>query len=405
MADTATATRDPNEAWLGEGDAPPAAPPEPVPGGLDEAEAALAVMPGAEEWERLCVMARVLSAADNAPAEVKRKPADVLLILLTARDLEIPMTDALRTVQVVKGRVTLAPRLKMALVERKGLGWVRPCSPDPRTGQCPYCGSTTGCTDTKAVAHALVTRTGEMHSYTFTIADAERAKLVRSGQNGDGAWITYPQRMLSWRACGYLTDDVFPGAAIGIYTPDEMGAVVDAEGNMIDVLSVEVPTGFERPGRGGGGDVEVARITADEAAELKRRVYALPEEARPVLAGEWAERELDPVEVVRDDVVTRMRAQQLKRATALVQAYEARAKRGEWEAEPPTPVAEGTDPPTEETEQLREAVGMPPAEQPQGDYVGEPQTGQTCKGCGEPIQGAVREWRGGGFYHPAHEPF
>jgi hypothetical protein len=66
---------------------------------------------------------------------------------------------------------------------------------------------------------------------TFTIEDAKRAELVKPGSG----WVKYPQAMLFARAisagCRTYTPDVFNGTLI--YSPDEMGAEVGEDGEVL----------------------------------------------------------------------------------------------------------------------------------------------------------------------------
>lgn len=71
---------------------------------------------------------------------------------------------------------------------------------------------------------------------TFTMKDAQAAGLV-----GKDNWKKYPRNMLFARAIAngqkWYAPDVFNG--VTVYTPDEMGATVDDEGNIIEAVTVE----------------------------------------------------------------------------------------------------------------------------------------------------------------------
>lgn len=191
------------------------------------------LVPVADEIAMLGQMSVTLCAADSVPKALKGKPNDVFLILLTARDLGVDLTTAIREFHVVEGKVTLSPKVKLAMVRRQGLGRVWP---DPHNS------------DEEATWYAVRYDYGEdqVFAFTFTMADAKRAKLTDKGEKS--AWSTYPQRMLSWRALGYLLDDVFSEVGAGLYSPDEMGAVVDDDGRaVLDVTEVDPIRGTEGP--------------------------------------------------------------------------------------------------------------------------------------------------------------
>lgn len=59
---------------------------------------------------------------------------------------------------------------------------------------------------------------GKPARYTFTIADAQAAELLR----GNGNWKKYPKRMLAARAKAFLARDVYPDLVLGLYTPEEI---------------------------------------------------------------------------------------------------------------------------------------------------------------------------------------
>ena len=78
----------------------------------------------------------------------------------------------------------------------------------------------------------------EIGNSRFTMDDAAAAGLLEK-KNKDGSdnnWKKYPQNMLFARALSngvkWYCPDVFNGTAV--YTPDEFGQKVDAEGNMIE---------------------------------------------------------------------------------------------------------------------------------------------------------------------------
>jgi ribosomal protein L37AE/L43A len=88
------------------------------------ADAALEMpeIPGKTEFMALAMMARTLAGSGIIPSALRGKPADVLVVLLTARDLQIPATTALSQIHVIDGKPTLSPKLLSARVQRMGMG-------------------------------------------------------------------------------------------------------------------------------------------------------------------------------------------------------------------------------------------------------------------------------------------
>jgi hypothetical protein len=196
-------------------------------GGFVTASGEIATLPGHSEFIALMFHAKVLSAAGLVPKALQDRPADVLLVLLTARDLGIAETTALRELHPIDGRVTISPKLKMALVRTKGLGtiWFDGENDD----------------ESATVFGVRADDPGNhVHVSRYTMDMAKRAKLA-----GKDNWKAYPERMLQWRALGYLIDDLWPEVGGGLYTPDEMGANTDADGQPIEIETLPVPEGFE----------------------------------------------------------------------------------------------------------------------------------------------------------------
>jgi hypothetical protein len=67
--------------------------------------------------------------------------------------------------------------------------------------------------------------------FEFTMEDAKKAELL-----GNPSWKKYPKNMLFARCFSDMARTLFPDCIGGIsYTPEELGAVVDADGTVIDV--------------------------------------------------------------------------------------------------------------------------------------------------------------------------
>jgi len=173
-------------------------------------------MPTAGEWGALQSMAEVLSRSGLVPSALRRKPDDIMLILLTGRDLRLQPTVALNKIHVIEGKPTLAAEMMAGLVNRQpGMSiW-----PDPDND------------GTKAVAHAV--RDGRELKFGFTMHDARTAGLA-----GKGNWAKWPQFMLWARAVSGLCRMAFSDVLAGVsYTPEELGAAVDPEsGEVLDVV-------------------------------------------------------------------------------------------------------------------------------------------------------------------------
>lgn len=253
-----------------------------TPETLAEVGVDIPVIPGETEFRALAALAVTLCESNLVPAALRNQPHDVLLVLMTARDLGVSPTVALRKMYPLDGQVTIAPALKNALVRMKGLGRVYP---DPDNNA------------TSATAHAVRFSDGpEVYSYTVTLAEMAKVTYGRKGQllvEKDN-WRNYTARMLWWRASGYLVDDVFPEVAFGLYSPDELGGMTDEDGRIIVVTDIEQPPGFvsSRP-------PEPELLSDIQQGELRARIAALPEPTQAALRELWKQRQVVPVAKLR----------------------------------------------------------------------------------------------------------
>jgi len=147
-------------------------------------------------------LANSLAPADTLPAALRKKPADVLLAILSGRSLGLDPTQSLRAIHIIEGKVTLSADAMGALCKRSPL--------------CEYL----QCTETTDERATFVTqRKGEpkLTTMTFTLKQAENA-----GLKGKGNWKSYPAAMLRARALSGLCRLVYPDLLLGTYDPDEL---------------------------------------------------------------------------------------------------------------------------------------------------------------------------------------
>jgi hypothetical protein len=113
-----------------------------------------------------------------------------------------------------------------------------------------------------------------------------------------GTWVARIDEQVTITGnSGFMVDDNFSEATLGLYDPDELGAVLDDDGRLIDVSTVEVPEGFGSAGQagaggsGGGGD-DLAPVSPEDAWEVQRRYHALPEDAQGEFRDRWLKAKL-----------------------------------------------------------------------------------------------------------------
>jgi hypothetical protein len=140
--------------------------------------------------------------------------AQAVVKILAGSELGFGPFASMTGVAIIQGKPAVGANLMAAAVKR--------------TGKYNY--RVTKNTD-KEVEITFFEGKEEIGKSSFTWADAEKASLT----NKDN-WKKYPRNMLFARALSngirWFAPDIYNGATV--YTPDEMGAVTDEEGNVIE---------------------------------------------------------------------------------------------------------------------------------------------------------------------------
>lgn len=304
------------------------------------AEAALDIpsVPGRDEFLSLAMQARILSLSGAAPEAVRNNPHVAFHVAMVGRDLGISPSAALQLIDVLKTRngyqLSLSPQLLNAQIRRLGLGRIRPLVQERD----------------RCVAQAVAPDGTVLGETEFTWEDARDAELVgpkcmpgahvkdqRREKNGrswmvcgcNQGYVTYPRRMMWWRASGFCANDYFPEAGLGLYSPEELGAVVDEDGRPIDPATVALPQGYDDPAEIEQGRQAQAQAERDQPADpdalwrLQLLIAALPEGAQHELRQAWTGKESRLRGVPARVVPHRL----LKIAEGLVNAHWAKARR------------------------------------------------------------------------------
>jgi len=143
-----------------------------------------------------------------------REAAQAVVKIIAGQELGFGPMASMTGVHVIKGKVALSSNLLGAAIKRSGRYDYRVVALD----------------DDRAVL-AFFENGEAVGESSFTMDDAKRAGLL-----ANTTWKSYPRNMLLARALSngarWYCPDVFGGA---IYTPDELGAVVDGEtGEVLD---------------------------------------------------------------------------------------------------------------------------------------------------------------------------
>lgn len=175
--------------------------------------------------------ARWCVAAGLAPRGLERPEAAALVI---QAGLEVGITPmlALRWAMVVNNRPCWWGDLPLALARRGG-HWDEAAFDEHFEGK-PY--------EDDFRAICTVRRLpGKPKSYTFTVAQAKKAKLWGKS----GPWSEYPDRMLQFRARGFLLRDTFSDALGGLDIAEEQYGMAPPANLVGDAEAVPIPSDLD----------------------------------------------------------------------------------------------------------------------------------------------------------------
>jgi hypothetical protein len=153
--------------------------------------------------------ARALSVASLLPKHFQNNPGNLLFALEYAEALDIKPIHAITSIHVIEGKPSASADLIAAVIRRAG-----------------HKLRVTG-DDKRAVAQ-LIRADDPDFTYEATW-DMEKAR--NAGLTGKGVWKAYPGAMLRSRAITEVARMGASDALFGVvYTPEELGSEVDAEG-------------------------------------------------------------------------------------------------------------------------------------------------------------------------------
>jgi hypothetical protein len=238
--------------------------------------------------------ARALAESNLLPKQYFKQPANLLWAISYGQTLGVDPMTAVQSIHVIQGRPTASADLIAGLVRRAGHK-LRVTGDDRR-------------------AEAVVIRADDPEfefRVVWTIERAQAAKLT-----GKDTWQQFPAAMLKARAITEVAraacSEILQGT---IYTPEELGAVVDQDGNPVDapvqpLRPVAAQAGPQTAAQGrdylhearGAADAEAVRVVYRRAAQDG----AVPEYLEQIAAvgrEKAAAEQAAPAERADDDVV------------------------------------------------------------------------------------------------------
>lgn len=156
-------------------------------------------------WKTLNAIANT----EFVPAPYRGKPEKMLGAILYGRECGLQEMTSMQMIDMVDGKPSMSAELQVAMVRRAGHSIL--CSE---------------LSDQTCTVEGIRHDTHDSMSYTFTIAQADRAGLLEKTKSGKKtAWHRYPEAMLWARAVSQLCRMLFPDVMIAMhnYTPEEIG--------------------------------------------------------------------------------------------------------------------------------------------------------------------------------------
>ncbi len=167
-------------------------------------------------WLALKEQASMLVKSGFLPVAIKT-PEQAIAIMMKGRELGVPAMQAFAQISVIQGKPSAGAELQLALIHKNCPG-AKVEFLERTNERCTIEASRPGHRPQK---------------FTYTIDDAKAAGLV-----GKDNWRKFPRIMVSWRCTSEMARSVFPDAIMGMsHTPEELGAVVNEEGEIVDIPS------------------------------------------------------------------------------------------------------------------------------------------------------------------------
>jgi len=165
-------------------------------------------------WGEVKKVAEEICKSGLVPTSMNT-PEKLTVVMMSARELGIPMMMATRTLFVVDQKVSMMSQAMLAKIYQSGLAEEVKIV-DRADGK--------GCDVT-------MKRQGiPAHTAAFTIADAQKAGLLYKDN-----WKKYPEAMCQSRAISKCARAMFPDVIGGLYTPDEIQDQLPSQEAAIDV--------------------------------------------------------------------------------------------------------------------------------------------------------------------------
>ena len=164
-----------------------------------------------QHLDKLFDLANILLKSRMLPASIQ-SPEAAVAIMLKGNELGIGPMAAFAGITVIQGKPVVSPQLMLSLINRNAILEDLKIEDD---GQC---------------CQVTMKRRGRSsHTASFSMDDARAMQLA-----GKDNWKKQPAIMRQWRAVSACARIVCPDVIDGMYTPEEMGASVDEDGQIVE---------------------------------------------------------------------------------------------------------------------------------------------------------------------------
>lgn len=167
-----------------------------------------------QTWATIKEQSAILVNSGFLPSSIKL-PEQAMAIAIKGHEIGLPIMQSFAQISIIQGKPTLNAEGQLALIYKN----------------CPG-----------AIVNFIVLSNeecvieakrpgGKANTFRFTIEDARLAGLL-----GKDNWRKYPRAMLRSRCISEMARSLFPDAIAGMsYTPEELGAEVDEDGEIIEI--------------------------------------------------------------------------------------------------------------------------------------------------------------------------
>lgn len=167
------------------------------------------------------------SMAESGFFQDAKQASQAMVKIMAGQELGFGSFASMTGINIIQGKPTLGSNLIAAAIKKSG----------------HYNYRVTVLTDTECLIKFYEGKE-EIGQSRFTVQDAEKAGLLQKD-----IWKKYPKNMLFARAISngqrWYCPDVFGGATV--YTPEELGANVNEEGDFINAKFVDAPAEKQPP--------------------------------------------------------------------------------------------------------------------------------------------------------------